>query len=122
MRAVPALLLTVLAVQAHAQGPTVVKPLDGYACARLNATEAEMLNPHGTGIVIRTQPNPSAPVGTTAPSVVFVRHPLHVVNGFAEVMQITGKPGWIAADKIKPFDSLTRCAPSLMSNGRIGAG
>lgn len=122
MRTTAALFLAVFAMPAHAAGPTVVKPLEGYACARLNATEAEMLNPHGTGIVIRTEPSASAPVGTAASSIVFVRRPSHTVNGFAEVVQVTGQPGWIQADRIKPLDNMTRCVPSLMSNGRIGAG
>jgi hypothetical protein len=122
MRIAVALFMLGGAAVAHAQGPTVVKRLEGYACARLNATEAQMLDPHGTGIFIRMQPSPTAPVGTAAPSVVFVRRPAHIVNGYAEVVQITGQPGWIEASKIKPFDGLTRCVPSLMSNGRIGAG
>lgn len=99
-----------------------VRPLDGYACMRLNVTDAQMIDPHWVGPVIREHPSPTAPVGTTAPSVVFVRHPLHLVNGFAEVLQLTGKPGWIEVGKIKPFDPEARCVPSIMSNGRPGIG
>jgi len=115
-------LLALLSARGHAAGVYPVKRLDGYGCARLNATDAQMMNPKGTGIIIREAPDPGAPVGTTAPGVVFVRTPSHVVGGFAEVLQLNGKPGWIERRNLKPFDPNARCTPSLMSNGRIGIG
>lgn len=115
-------LLALLSAPAHAQRVSVVRPMDGYGCAWLNATEAQRMNPWGTGIVIREAPAAAAPVGTTAPGLLFVRTPPHVVGGFAEVLQINGKPGWIETRYLKPYDPNARCVPSLMSNGLVGNG
>jgi hypothetical protein len=119
---IAAAILTCLSTLSGAGSLTAVRPLEGYGCARLNATDAQMMNPKGTGIVIREAPNASAPVGTNAPGVLFVRIPAHVVGGFAEVLQLTGKPGWIETRYLKPFDPNARCTPSLMSDGRPGIG
>jgi hypothetical protein len=54
--------------------------------------------------------------------VVFVRDPPNRVDGYLEVLQLTGQPGWIATDKVKPFEKTLRCVPSVLSNGRIGIG
>ena len=107
---------------ARAEPVYAVRPIDGYVCMRLNVTEAEVLNPHGTGIFILVAPRPDAAHGTAASSVVLVREPQHRVDGYLEVLQLTGQPGWIAADKVRPFDKMTRCVPSVLSNGRIGFG
>ena len=115
-------LLALLSVPAHAQRVYAVHPIEGYGCARLNATDAQMMNPKGTGIVIREAPSPTAPVGTTAPGVVFIRTPSHVIGGYAEVLQLNGRPGWIEERNLKPFDPNARCVPAVMSNGRIGIG
>jgi len=111
-----------LAPSIHAEPIHAVRPIEGYVCMRLNVTEAEALNPRGTGIFILTDPRPDAARGTTAPGVVFVRQPRELVNGYLNVLQLTGQPGWIAADQVRPFDETRRCVPSMMSNGRIGIG
>ena len=111
-----------LASSVRAEPVYAVRPIDGYVCMKLNVTEAEVLNPRGTGIFILTAPRPDAAHGTTAASVVLVRDPQNRVDGYLEVLQLTGQPGWIAADKVKPFDKITRCVPSMLSNGRIGFG
>ena len=111
-----------LAAPAFAAAVYPVRPIEGYACAKLNATDAQMMNPAGTGIVILTAPRADAPPGLDAPAVLFVRQPLVTVNGFVEVLQLNRKPGWIAARYVKPVDPLTRCTPSVMSNGRLGIG
>lgn len=121
MKAWTLVTLAALATPAIAQPPHAVRPLDGYACASLRQTEREAMDPHG-GVPIRTAPSAAAPVGTLAPSVLFVKQPLRVVGGFAEVLQLTGDPGWIEQSRLKPFDALSRCVPSLMSNGRPGIG
>lgn len=115
-------ILACFSTATSAQTLTAVRPLDGYSCARLNATDAQMMDRKGPRIVIREAPNASAPVGTNAAGVVFVRTPAHVVGSFTEVLQLTGKPGWIETRSIKPFDPNARCTPSLMSNGRPGIG
>ena len=122
MKALTAALAILAALPAHAQRLHAVEPLAGYACAKLNATDAQMMNPAGTGIVILTAPRADAPPGLDAPAVLFVRQPLVTVNGFVEVLQLNRKPGWIAARYVKPVDPLTRCTPSVMSNGRLGIG
>lgn len=109
------------APSAQAQRLYAVQPLNGYMCMRLNVTEREVLDPHG-GIPIRAAPRGDAPVGTLASSVLLTKQPLHVVAGYAEVMQLTGQPGWIEVGRIKAFDPSTRCVPSIMSNGRPGIG
>jgi hypothetical protein len=111
-----------LAPVVRAEPVYAVRPIDGYVCMKLNVTEAEVLNPHGTGIFILVAPRADATRGTTAPGVVFVREPQHLVDGYLEVLQLTGQPGWIAADKLKPFEKTLRCVPSVLSNGRIGIG
>jgi len=111
-----------LASTVRAEPVYAVRPIDGYVCMKLNVTEAETLNPRGTGIFILAAPRPEAAHATTAPGVVFVRDPEHRVDGYLEVLQLTGQPGWIAADKVRPFEKTLRCVPSMLSNGRIGIG
>ena len=107
---------------ADAQGLKPMRPIPGYACKKLNITEREAMSPNGAGVSIRTAPATTAPAAALAPSVLFVRSPEHVVSGFVEVMRLDGQPGWIEQSRVKPFDPMARCVPSLMSNGRIGAG
>ena len=98
-----------------------MRPIEGYACSKLKVSEREAMDPRG-GVPIRTAPSASAAVGTLAPSVLLTKQPLHVVDGFVEVLQLTGQPGWIEQSRVAPFDSLARCVPSIMSNGRPGIG
>ena len=115
-----------LAPMAHAQSVHAVKPIEGYACKSLVATEAQQMDTRWAGVPILTGPSPSAPRGTIAAATVIAKEPAHVVNGYAEVLQLTGQPGWIEADKIGPYRSrsnpFARCTPSVLSNGRIGFG
>lgn len=124
MKSILAILAVVCALPppARAERLYAVHPIDGYGCMRLNVSEAQMLDRHGSGVFILAEPKADAPHGTLAPSVVFVRKPMQVVNGYAAVLQLNGQPGWIAVDKIKPFDGMDRCMPSIMSNGRPGIG
>lgn len=111
-----------IGIAAHAQGIQVVRPLQGFVCKKLNITEREAMSPNGAGVSIHTAPAATAPVAALAPSVLFVRSPEHVVAGYVEVMRLDGQLGWIEQSRVKPFDPMARCVPSLMSNGRIGAG
>ena len=100
-----------------------VREIPGYKCMKLNLTEKQALDFSGASLVwILTAPETQAPRGTWAAAVVFVRIPEHLVNGYLEVLQETGKPGWIEAEKVKPYDPNARCVPSVMSNGKIGPG
>lgn len=102
--------------------PHVVRPLDGLVCTVLNVPEAQLADRQAKGIPILAEPRPDAAQLVTASNIVFARVPAHIVNGYAEVVTINNQPGWIAAGAIRPFDPLARCVPSLMSNGRVGAG
>jgi hypothetical protein len=115
-----------LAQATRADPVYVVRPLDGYVCMNLNLSEAQLLDFKGPRIPILVAPRPDAAVGTLAAAVVFAKSPPHVVNGYTEVLQLTGKPGWIETSKIVPYHSASNpyahCTPSLMSNGRLGIG
>jgi hypothetical protein len=114
---------TCLAASARAESVYAVRAIPGYKCMKLNLTEKQALDFSGASLVwILTAPETRAPRGTWAASVVLVRTPEHLVNGYLEVLQATGKPGWIEADQVKPYDPNMRCMPSVMSNGRIGPG
>ncbi len=115
-----------LATMSHAEPVHAAHPLDGYVCMNLNLPDAQMRDPSASRVPILTAPRPDSPVGTLATSIVIAKAPEHVVNGYAEVLQLTGKPGWIKANMILPYhsasDPYARCTPSLLSNGRIGTG
>jgi hypothetical protein len=109
------------AVRAQPIGLVVaVKPIPGYRCAKLDVKNA--LDFSAPPVWILDAPEPNAAHGTAAGSVLFVKTPEHRVNGYFEVIQVTGKPGWLPVDKVRPFDPNARCVPSLLSNGRVGAG
>lgn len=124
LKLIPALAALAAPLPAATQPVTATKPLDGYACALLNASEAELRDPQWPGVPILTAPSAAAPRGTTASAIVIVRNPAHVVDGYAEVLQRDGKTGWIEAGKLAPYKSKSdpnaRCTPTLLSNGRIG--
>ena len=55
-------------------------------------------------------------------SVLIVREPRVVVNGFVQVLQFNRREGWIEGRHIKPMDPFARCTPSVISNGKLGIG
>jgi len=120
--------LCILPLMGKSQGAglSAVKSLEGYSCKSLVATEAQMMDRQWPGVPIQTEPSPAAPRGAVASAIVIAKEPAHVVNGYAEVLRLNGLPGWIEADKLKPYSSASnphaRCTPSLMSNGRPGFG
>jgi hypothetical protein len=111
---------------AQAQDVRAVRTLDDYVCMNLNLPDARMRDPAAPRVPIRVAPRADAAVGTLATPIVITKTPEHVVDGYAEVLQLTGKPGWIEANMIVPYRSASnpfaRCTPSLLSNGRIGTG
>jgi len=112
--------------QSRGAGLEVVRALPGYACMSLAAPAAASLDPNTPGVPIRSTPDPAAPQAAVASATVIARTPPHIENGFAEVLRLNGAPGWIEADKIKPYRSVSnpfaRCTPSIMSDGRPGFG
>jgi hypothetical protein len=119
-----ALVLWVIgATSASAQGLRAVKPLDGWACMKLNLSEQQSLDP-SVHISVRAAPNASAAQAGSAAMTVAVRSPAHDVNGYQEMLFPSGKHVWIATKDIVPWSSLSdpsaRCVPSMMSNGKPG--
>lgn len=115
-------LVYTMASSAFAAGPPrVVHYLDGYACAKLQMTPAEAQDYMHATVPIWSDTSRTMR-GTTASSVLFVRQPLVVVNGLAEVMQVNGRPGWIATNRIGEMNPAVLCRPAQMNNGRIGVG
>jgi len=115
-----------LAPVAHAQGLRAVRPLPGYACMNLAVPEKLLEDRGWAGVPILAEPRSHAQQTAVATPTVIAKAPAVIVNGYAEVMRLTGETGWIEADKLKPFSSASdpyaRCTPSLMSNGRMGFG
>lgn len=111
---------------AHAQGLRAVRPLDGYACMNLAVPETLLEDRTWAGVPILSAPRADAQQVAVATPTVIAKAPAVIVNGFAQVMRLTGETGWIEAAKLKPFSSASdpyaRCTPSVMSNGRMGFG
>ena len=110
-------------VPARAQGVRAVGPLQGFSCMSLNLTQEEMQH-ESSSPVIRQEPSSSAaPIGRAAAQVI-VADPTRAQNGFVSVLTLDGKTGWVEANKLKPYRSLSnpnaRCIPSRMSNGQPG--
>jgi len=108
---------------ASAQGLHAVRPIPGYACMmpKLGDVRSFADLPR-----IMEYPDPaSKPVGL-AGTIVLARNPLHIENGYAEVLRFDGHPGWISADGLQPYHSASNpeahCVPSIMSNGLPGIG
>ena len=108
-----------------AQGLRAVAPLQGYSCMSLNVTEDEMQHESSLPI-IRQEPSRSAASIGRASAQVIVADPIRSQNGYVAVLTLDGKPGWVEANKVKPYRSVSnpnaRCVPSMMSNGQPGFG
>ena len=85
-----------------------------------------MRDPTRHRCAILAAPRADAAMGTMATPSCSSEAPEHVVDGYLEVLQLNGKPGWIEADMIVPYrsasDPYARCTPSVLSNGRVGTG
>lgn len=120
-----AALATSLVSRADAQGLHAVGPLAGYACMSLKLTNAELQD---KSLAIPVYAGPSKESGRVgnAAAVVIAKSPLHVVDGFAELLFPTGREVWIEADLLTAYhnesDPNAHCTPSLMSNGKPGFG
>lgn len=115
--------VTMMTAPVWAQGLRAVAPLQGYSCMSLNLTEDEMQH-ESSSPVIRQEPSPAAaPIGRAAAQVI-VADPVRAQNGYVAVLTLDGKPGWVEANKLKPYRSASnpsaRCIPSRMSNGQPG--
>jgi hypothetical protein len=110
---------------ANAQGIHAVKPLEGYACMMLNLSNEQMRD-NSLEIPVFSGPSKDSGRAGNAAAVVIAKSPLHLVNGFAELLFPTGKEVWIEAGRLKPYHSESNpnahCTPSIMSNGKPGFG
>lgn len=113
--------LPVFAQQAHPTHTVTILP--GYVCMALNLPEDEMMNPNVEVPIFSGPTSASTQIGR-ASSIVIVAFPLVSSNGYARVLHLNGKPGWISEKFIKAWSSPggtgDRCYPALLSNGRIG--
>jgi len=108
-----------------AEGLHAVHPIAGYACMMLNLTDAQMKD---NSLVVPVYAGPSTTSGRVgnASAIVIAKSPLHIVNGFAEMLFPNGAAVWIDAKMLRPYHSesnpTAHCTPSLMSNGKPGLG
>ena len=123
-RLLPWSLFAVLSAFAPALAAPMVatRPLDGYVCKRLNLSPASMRDPTTPDVLILQEPRLGAPRSSIASAMVLVSDPPVLQNGYVQVMQLTGKPGWIKADMVVPLPPDVLCSPSIMSNGKPGFG
>jgi hypothetical protein len=116
-------ILAPLSSTAQAQGLRAVGPLRGYSCMSLNLTE-EQYQQASAKPPIRQQPSASAVQVGTASALVIVSDQIRTQNGYVAVMTLNGHPGWLEANKIRPYHNVTnpntRCVVSMMSNGQPG--
>ncbi len=88
-------------------------------------TEAETWDESKLPAIYGAPSSSAQKVGTIGARAI-VASPLHVENGFAEVLRLDGKKGWIKVDLLLPYpksaDPSKTCVPSYMSDGGIGFG
>lgn len=116
-----------LCLVASAQALTAVRPIEGYVCMNLKwtGTEAEMWDESKMPSVYAEPSASSKRIGSVG-SRAIVASPLHVVNGYAEILHPSGQKAWVEADLLVAYPPARNrsetCVPSIMSNGRIGYG
>ena len=118
-------LLAFTSATAQAQYLTAVRPIPGYVCMRLNLPREQVLS-RDLDVPIYQGPSASSPRLGSATAALIVKSPMVVSNGFAEVLFLDGRPGWILATLLGPYatpgNPNARCTPSFISNGRPGFG
>ena len=107
----------------YAQQAQSVTILPGYTCMALNLPADEMMNPD-IAVPIFTGPTSASTQTARATAIVIVSSPMVISNGYARVLRLNGKIGWISEKYIKPWvnpgGTGDHCYPALLSNGRIG--
>lgn len=101
------------------------KPLPGYGCMMLNQTEQQSMDPN-VHVNILEGPSPSARSVGWAGSIVAVKQPTAVQNGYVEVMMPNGRTGWIPATSVRQYhsaaDPSAHCRPVILPSGMVGFG
>lgn len=104
---------------ALASPQTAVAPMAGYSCMTVSLPAGKLewnQLPRA-----RMQPDPDAPfVNGTVGQTIIARYPLHVTNGFAEVMLFNGETGWLPLKRIAGINRT--CRAMKMSDGKPGLG
>lgn len=106
---------------------TAVRPITGYVCMNLKWTgsEQDMWDESKLPSVFEKPSATSKVIGNVGVTAI-VASPLHVENGFAEILHLNGQKGWVEAALLQPYPPAKNrsetCVPSIMSNGRIGFG
>ncbi len=121
---VTGLLLAIgLAQTAQGQPVTVVRPIPGFACMRLNLPREQIIS-RDLDVPVYAGPSVQSPRAGSAFATMIVHSPMNIQNGFAQLMLLNGREVWIQQDLLKPFATPeapnSRCTPSVLSNGRIG--
>jgi hypothetical protein len=125
MKRIGVTILIALQAMGQVQALTAVRPLEGYVCMNLKweGTEAEMWDESKMPSVYAEPSASSKRIGSVG-AMAIVASPLHVVNGYAEILHLNGKKGWVEAGLLVPYKVPGRpnatCIPSIMSDGRIG--
>ncbi len=116
------------------------KPLEGYSCMGLKADKE--VNDWVPGSLPNPLGGPDSPPVFSAPteeskrlgynySPVIVKSPEVEVNGFVQIIRLTGEKGWIKKDVLVPYGMVLRkdgstimtkrrCVPTATSTGKIG--
>lgn len=92
-------------------------PLQGFACLSLNLTPEQMRDDAIT-VPVFAEPRPDARRIGVAPAGVLAPLPLQVAGGYTKVVRADRSEGWVRSDLLRPYPG--RCAPTQLSNGRIG--
>lgn len=123
MRALILAVTLLIPVAASAQGLQAVRPLRGYACMSLAASEQVMRSPARLPPVL-AQPSADAPRIGIAGATVIAVSPVRLAGGYVQVLHLNGHFGWVEAAKLRPWRSLSNpaatCTPMLMNDGKPG--
>jgi hypothetical protein len=107
---------TCWATVARVQGLIGVRPLAGYACMWVMDGKAPAL--------VHARPSARSGAVGVGGEMVIATAPLHLVDGFGEVLSREGRQGWIAARSLRPYESANEsgviCTPSVLSDGGLG--
>jgi hypothetical protein len=121
----PIILAGLVSAAAIAADIRVVRPIPGLVCM-LVRMPSENVRDFGQLPRVLQEPLATARAVGLASAVVFVKVPVQVVNGYAEVVLFNGVKGYLDQGLLSPYRSLgdpkATCTPSLMSNGSLGMG
>ena len=102
-------------VGVHAQGASAV-PLPGYVCMML-------ADPDNGPPVLQSPSATAARIGI-ASGIVIASSPPQTMNGYARVLHLDGRPGWVEAGRLRAYraasDPTATCTPVRRADGRIG--